>query len=1261
MSHSTSSSPPPAAPKLCPVTKKTGNVGAGPLLPEEGKTLMRRLLSLGHASCRSDAAEEVRGSLRQASVWRTRVAMSRLRRARTVLVGLTALLAFTVLSSAAAWAGLTHNFVSSFGSFSSVEGVAVDQASGDIYVYDAGAGDLYKFDASGNPSGFAGIAGEPNVIEGVGNAGEGEGELAIDNSAGPAKGDIYLANGSVVKVFAGDGSLLGSLDGGSGGGKACGVAVDPPGNVYVSLLGLSSSRVARYAPSANPVSSSDYSSTLWGLDHVCDIAVDSAGSVYADTLSDGPVNKYEALQFSSVEMQAYGTQISENARAVAVDPANEELYAARYNEVLQYESSGTQASHFSGQGPGYFGNLHGIAVKGSSGRIYLANNEPPEISVYGPAVVMPDVTTGAATAITKTSALLQGTVNPNGLETTCRFEYNGQTVPCASNPGSGTEPVQVSVTLSGLGENKTYSYRLIVTNENGTSYGQERSFTTLSVPLIGEQYVTSVTTSNVTIKTRIDPAGSPTTYRVEYGTDSNYGMSAPVPDGNAGSINEYIDFSQVLKSLQAGTTYHYRVVASNANGTAIGSDLTFTTWPVSGPPEADHCPNAALREGTYSTVLPDCRAYEMVSPVDKNGGGVFAYQGGHAPDSAQFVSSVSGNAVQYGVRTAFGNIPGTGFGGYTQYIARRAQNGWSSNGITPTPSAEQSALFGGTLVEAFSEELDKAVVSGLGLPGATGGIPKNMNYYMEDPFTARVTETISPMENPQEAETNPVTFYINFYAYNCGLRGVSADLGVVTFQSPTNYTTQTTGNLAKLYAFEHGALRLAGILPDGEVPAGGSESPEQCYTATGEEDTVSRDGSRIVFQSPVDGSAPAQLYMRKNATSTVWISEPETSPGNSEPPQKVSFNRASPDDKHVLFTSADRLTANDPGAAVAPMGLYEYSDGSEPDKESNLTFIARIDPEYSEYQVTAVSDDGSRVYFYSKVPNVTLPGAGFLLWDSGHIRALALPTAQPGEVARASADGTIYAYFGSVFARLTNSVYHPLYVYDERNNSVKCVSCPQTGALAVSDVTIYPISSGGAAPLLNLIYQPRFVTNNGRYVFFNTADALVPQDTNGVYDGYEYNTETGKLSLLAPGSTEYGVSFAAANDEGTNVFLTTQDKLSRSDVDNAVDIYDARIDGGLPEPPPPPASCAGDECQGLPSPAPAFNTASSFNGLGNVVFASPGKAKSRSSAHHKHATKRLRGCHKRDGRRRLRCQANTRRRHHGHMRRIVRASARAGN
>jgi hypothetical protein len=176
-----------------------------------------------------------------------------------------------------------------------------------------------------------------------------------------------------------------------------------------------------------------------------------------------------------------------------------------------------------------------------------------------------------------------------------------------------------------------------------------------------------------------------------------------------------------------------------------------------------------------------------------------------------------------------------------------------------------------------------------------------------------------------------------------------------------------------------------------------------------------------------------------------------------------------------------------------------------------------------------------------------------------------------------------------------------IYVYKEDTDTLKCVSCLPTGGRATvgieKGVHVSPPNAYENEP-----YRPRFMTRDGRYVFFNTPEALVAQDTNGTTDAYEYDTVTGRLSLLSTGIGEASAWFVDASADGHDVFLVTRQQLSRWDPDKLGDLYDVRVDGGLPDPPALGVPCDGDACQGTPSAAPSFNTASGFTGLGNPSF-----------------------------------------------------------
>jgi hypothetical protein len=143
--------------------------------------------------------------------------------------------------------------------------------------------------------------------------------------------------------------------------------------------------------------------------------------------------------------------------------------------------------------------------------------------------------------------------------------------------------------------------------------------------------------------------------------------------------------------------------------------------------------------------------------------------------------------------------------------------------------------------------------------------------------------------------------------------------------------------------------------------------------------------------------------------------------------------------------------------------------------------------------------------------------------------------------------------------------------------------------------------------------MPRALSDDGTRLFFDSFDGLVPQDSNGMMDVYEY--EAGRAMLISSGSGSSDSRFADASSNGDDVFFTTRDQLVPQDQDQSVDLYDARVGGGSSQLAPP--VCSGTGCQGVPAPPPIFSTPSSvtFNGVGN--FPAPPKAVVRAKIKHK--------------------------------------------
>jgi hypothetical protein len=185
-----------------------------------------------------------------------------------------------------------------------------------------------------------------------------------------------------------------------------------------------------------------------------------------------------------------------------------------------------------------------------------------------------------ATEVTSSGATLAGTVNPHRLSTTVRFQYGTAGGATASTPdqaiGNGKANVGVSAPISGLLPNATYTYRVVASNGAGTAQGEDRTFTTASVPPVAATGAASaITTTGAKLAGTADPRGTATSAHFEFGPSTAYGSATAAQSLGAGRAT--VDVTASLTALQPATTYHYRLVTTNTAGTTQGDDQTFTT------------------------------------------------------------------------------------------------------------------------------------------------------------------------------------------------------------------------------------------------------------------------------------------------------------------------------------------------------------------------------------------------------------------------------------------------------------------------------------------------------------------------------------------------------------------------------------------------------------------------------------------------------------------------------------------------------------
>ncbi len=200
------------------------------------------------------------------------------------------------------------------------------------------------------------------------------------------------------------------------------------------------------------------------------------------------------------------------------------------------------------------------------------------------AATTPSVSTGKATSIHDNSAVLNGIINPNGSTTFYTFQWgltNAYGVTSnVHSVKSGTKPVAVKLTANNLIPGTVYHYRLGALSKGGGSVGADRTFKTPGNPPPGAVTgaPSALGTNSATLSGVVNPNNQKTTWYFQYGPTPAYGFNTTPQTIPATRL--VLPVSAQLAQLQAGVTFHYRLVAAHDNAPAqFGADLTFVTHP----------------------------------------------------------------------------------------------------------------------------------------------------------------------------------------------------------------------------------------------------------------------------------------------------------------------------------------------------------------------------------------------------------------------------------------------------------------------------------------------------------------------------------------------------------------------------------------------------------------------------------------------------------------------------------------------------------
>jgi len=1109
-------------------------------------------------------------------------------RATRAFVGVLAWVVVGLLVTGIAVAEEPPEYRSNFGpdgtassGFDFASSVAADQIDGAVYVIDRNQGSIFKFDMDGTPVGFTGAA--PyllgNELTGLTfSVGVGLNQIAVDTNNhlfyAPVDGGeslaAFQADGEPALFTAGAGSGTNEIGGFA---SLTGVAVDSSGNIYLSenKSGAGETDVVRI------LEASGEEITEFEVDNPGNLAVDGAGSVYVNRLA-GPVLKFtpsEPLVTAATTYTAAAEPLdSEISYTVAVDPATNDVYVAHYfgnPGIAWYDASGALLATFGrpGEEGGLFSS-EGVAV-GSEERVFVSNvpeSGLSQVEIFGPEVIPPpgppSVEAVSATNVTATSAVVVAKINPNSLATNYRIEYGVED--CGSSPCN----------------------------------------------------------------------------------------SVPAEAVEVGSGHKFVNVALQLSGLQPNTTYQFRVLAENADGTnlPLESDHTFTT-------EGD----------ALDFKLGDGRIWEMVSPANKHGARLISALWGHlqAADDGNGLAYLSHNPIEADPEGNRILEPST-------VLALRGQGGWNSKDITspndhavPLPNGQQSEfkLFSPELLTAMLEPVSGTPLS----PEASERTPYLRTNSEPADYTPLVTGKEGFANVPQGTEFGGEAFIPAVR-----LQAASTDLSQIVLMSKAALTPGAPEQ--SLYRWAGGDLDPINVLPAAE---GGSMAEEAVigsnlgFSRSGSvRHAISENGLRIYWSTRAVGGGAAALYLRDiEAEETVRLDSAQGGTGSGK--VNPQFQGASPDGRVVLFTDSQQLTADASGG----VDLYrcEIPAGESAGGCATLTNISvPIDgSEEAAVQgvLPALSEDGSALYFVAKgvldeVPNefgasAEPGGYNLYFWQEGEgirfVAPLSIADSRDwggnkgsasGQASQVTAAGSPTGQYFIFMSQLdltgrgnkdpeSGEVVQEIFRYDAAEDDLHCVSCNPTGAAPVGQIVpnkfgllVDPFQHwtgrrvAATVPDAMIIevegislYRPRSVFNSGR-VLFNAFDPLVPADSNGQWDVYQYEptgvgdciassagaavarSGDGCVSLISSGAGEEESGFVDASATGDDAFFFTSARLSPIDVDQELDIYDARV-GGRPDKAPVVTECAGEACQPFTGPPNDPTPASSaFEGPGNV-------------------------------------------------------------
>jgi DNA-binding beta-propeller fold protein YncE len=1035
-----------------------------------------------------------------------------------------------------------------------------------------------------------------------------------------------------------------------------------------------------------------------GFSSAGSVAVDQeANVIYVIDESSGRLHRFDlegnpapfagsASYIEGNEIKELGFFAGEAQTQVAVDSGSHEFYVSSNNSVTAFQFDGEPALFGAGPGAGTnaiggFTRLLGLAVD-ASGAVYAADRDAGIVKIFD----------SSGELITQFSAQEAGTLGVDGngvvyvnrrfnLETVLKFTpstfpvTNTTTYTAASQPLSPessrtlaldrtTNEVYVAhssnpkiaiydensnlvLSFAAAGEDGAVDRPLGVAVDEATGdvfVADEPSGAGLAqVKIFGPKVcpqgpptvstsVIQVTADSAELQAQINPQCFETSYYFEYGLSAcavGPCQKVPLEPGVISAGEDPIAVFERIFGLEAETVYHFRVVAENKEGITSSQDRTFTTQ----VPALDF-------------ELPDQRAWEMVSPLDKNGALIEGLQLGHIQ------AAVDGNGLAY--LTRFDSIEEDPDGSRppeaSSVIARRGEAGWASEDITP-PNSRVVPYIPGAQSEykLFAPDLSKALLeprSGTPLSPESSGPTPYWRQNTQPPIYRPLLTVKEGFANvPAGTDTG-----------GSEIKAATPDLDHVVLKSIPPLVAGAPE--PSLYRWYNGQLEIVSILPDAE---GGMPAAAEKFVGSGSRSVrhaISDNGSRVFWTS----SSPQRLYVRDLVTDEagrIDLVQPGASGSGISNPV---FQGASGDGGFVFFTDSRQLTedASPSGADLYRCELPLSGPVLGCANLLNLSAPLAGSGESAQVQgmVSALSDDGSRLYFVAKgaldtganqVGDSAQPDQPNLyLWHQGEgVRFIATLSMEddanwgmagtvpaPGQVASLSAasspSGRYFAFMSERsltgednLEAATSVPVERVFRYDAESDRLDCISCDPTGAAPQGRIVPQADQARRETSLIDpraqweerlvaailpeptiiaveatSLYRPRAVQDNGR-VFFNAFDSLVPADSNEQWDVYQHEpTGLGTCSALSSdaGTSRSGDGCVSLLSSGTangpaaffDASANGDDVFFFTPTKLSVTDEDEQADiydarvDGLTAKLQPPSNCVGEACRPLP-------------------------------------------------------------------------------